>query len=386
MRLRPVTPLSKRPIVDGLAFLLSWDCGLVGDPRTTFERVRLRIQNEIGHSVCEPAFLTGSRYRISFRIPLAGKTKALVQVGARDPQRQKGEIRVEVNPSKFEPGDVDYFHEVMGRIFGPAYRGLLRHALLQRIDFAVDIVHADLSRMLVSYSNAHRFTVFGKLMSIGGHVETYNFGSVTSDYMTTVYDKRVEQVHQAAIEIARKGLGKEPLKANMIKQLKKLRDVPPTVRVEVRGAQLRNMPLHQLESQENRFKRFKFAYLGDSDGTLPAWIEASFLSLCRDKGVKAALATLKNTEHGRAINAFWKSRRCSWWQPESMWAEACAALRETGLFPTQAFAPDYASDVEENRQLPDIAIRIAGRTERAGAPATLKSKLLGATRQSSIRI
>jgi hypothetical protein len=39
-------------------------------------------------------------------------------LGALIPHRQKGGVRVTVNPSKFEPGDVVYFHQVLRKLIG----------------------------------------------------------------------------------------------------------------------------------------------------------------------------------------------------------------------------------------------------------------------------
>jgi hypothetical protein len=152
----------------------------------------------IEDGTCKHAFITKSRYRANFRILLPGGSNPLVQVGALDLKRQKGGIRVDMNPAKFAEGDVEHFHDVMRRIVGPEYHDLMRYALLQRVDFAVDIVHADLSRMLVRYNNAQRLTTFGTGVTGGGRVETYNFGSESSNYATTVYRKDIERVLQFA--------------------------------------------------------------------------------------------------------------------------------------------------------------------------------------------
>jgi hypothetical protein len=41
------------------------------------------------------------------------------------------------------------------------------------------------------------------------------------------------------------------------------------------------------------------------------------------------------------VNAFWRSRQAAWWQPEELWQQACDALRDTRMFPPEAFdSPD----------------------------------------------
>ncbi|MFM0072595.1 hypothetical protein PQQ86_15675 [Paraburkholderia sediminicola] len=366
MKLCIKTPTPKRPVVDGLVFLLPWGCEPLANQQALFERARRRIQKEIDDGFCTPAFVKFKRYRFSFNIPLPGKSKALVQIGALDLKRQKGGISVTMNPAKFAVGDVEHFHEIMTRIVGASYRSLTRRALLNHIDFAVDIVHADLSRMLISYSNAQQFTVFGKTVNSAGIIETYNFGSEKSDYMTSVYDKSAERRHRAILNIAKHGRRNEPLTANFIKQLEQLHGAPPVVRVEVRGKKLRGLLLHKLGELENRFARFTFADLNGQGSTLPKKLEDEFMSLCRDRGVKAALEHYKGTSDVREINAFWRSHKASWWKPDTMWAQACAELRKTGLFPAAAFhANNESNSQREAPPLEDVAPRAASPVARA---------------------
>jgi hypothetical protein len=44
--------------------------------------------------------------------------------------------------------------------------------------------------MLIKYQYAQQVTMGAKRVDSKGALEGYNFGNVTSDYMTTVYDKR----------------------------------------------------------------------------------------------------------------------------------------------------------------------------------------------------
>ncbi|CAG9190975.1 hypothetical protein [Burkholderia vietnamiensis] len=330
------TPIPKRPFVDYLRFVLPWAANPGDNHQLMFERARRRIQAEIENGTCKGTFANRGRYRFVFSIPLQGEFAATVWMGARDPARQKGGISVSLNPSKLEPGDMEHFHEVMERIVGPAYKRVLRGALINRIDFAVDIVDARLDRLLVSYQYAQQFTVFGKTVK-KGVVETYNFGSEKSPYMTAVYDKNIERRHRAIEAIAKHGLRNEPLKAYFIKQLDQLHSTPPVVRVEVRGMQLKGLSLRDLHKMANRFARFTFADLNGTGKPLPKKLLDAFMSLCRDRGVKAALDHFKGTPDVWKVNAFWRSHRANWWKPELMMEQACDALRDSGIFPIEAF-------------------------------------------------
>lgn len=347
-------PTPQPPVVDGLAFILAWSYDRL-DQVAVLQKLRSRINKLIESGVCERAYLGKSRYLENFRILLGGGGKALVQIGAVDSVRQKGGIRIECNPAKFADGDAQKIHRVMRGLIGPReYNDLMRRPLLNVIHFAVDIYHAALTRMLVRYDNAQRMGMMAKRVGKGAFIEGYNFGSVRSDYETTAYNKQQELVHAAIMAIAQSGSSgftDDPLKANKIRQLKRVLGGPEIVRVEVRGKKMRGLPLWKLPQQTNRFARFHFADLSASGADLDPLTEKSFLAMCRQDGVKAALDAFKHTEYARKVHAFWRSRQAAWWKPEELWPQACDALRETGMFPPEAFeSPDSHSEQPQKKR------------------------------------
>lgn len=340
--MKTVVPSVKRPVVDRLAFILRWACGRHDDQDEMLKPVRRRIEQAIKAGTCERAYPKGARYRENFCILLNSGAKAYVQVGALIPERQKGGIRIFVNPAKFCDGDAAQTNRMMRKIIGSEYNQLMKRPLINCIDFAADIHNANLSRMLVKYSNAQRLTMMAKRMAQNCHIEGYNFGSLKSDYFVVAYDKRAERVHAAILSMlknAKSGVGKESLKANKIKQMKQALDGTDIVRLEVRGKKLRGLPLCKLDSLPNRFARFKFADLNATGAALPRLTERAFLAMCRQDGLKAALDAFKHTKQARKVNAYWRSHQASWWKPEPMWQQACDAVREIGLFPDTAFEP-----------------------------------------------
>lgn len=345
--MKTVTPVVKRPVVDRLAYILPWACEPYDDQDAMLKPIKARIQKAIDAGRCERAYPQGGRYRENFRIRLNGGSAAYVQIGALIPARQKGGIRVVVNPARFQLGDAEQLNRIMRRIVGREYDQLILRPLINSIDFAVDIFHASLMRLVVGYKNAQRLTVMAKRMAQNCHIEGYNFGSVSSDYFSVAYDKSAERVHAALLrivaQIKRKSGSQdiEPLTANAIKQMKVSIDGVEMVRVEVRGKKLRGLPLWKLDGLTNRFERFQFVDLGSTGIRLSALTERAFLAMCRQDGVKAALAAFKGTNEERAVNAFWRNGQAAWWKPEPMWRQGCAALRATGLFPAAAFdTPD----------------------------------------------
>ena len=286
MKIRPVVlqPTPQPPVVDGLAFILAWSYDRI-DQDAVLQKLRSSIVKLIEAGICERAYLGKSRYRENFNILLGGGSKALVQIGAVDTVRQKGGIRIECNPAKFADGDAQQIHRVMRGLIGRhEYNELMCRPLLNVIHFAVDIYHAALNRMLVRYDNGQRMSVMAKRVGKGGFIEGYNFGSVSSDYETTADNKQQELVHAAILAIAQSGLSgfnDDPLKANKIKQLKRVLGGPEIVRVEVRGKKMRGLPLWKLSQQTNRFARFHFADLSARGAELDPLTEKSFLAMCR---------------------------------------------------------------------------------------------------------
>lgn len=342
--MKTVTPVVKRPVVDRLAYILPWACEPYHDQDEMLKPVRLRIAKAIDAKRCERAYAKGSRYRENFCILLNGGSAAYVQIGALIPMRQKGGIRVVINPAKLCDGDAAQLNRVMRKIIGREYDQLMQRPLINCIDFAVDVYHASLTRMLVSYSNAQCHTVMAKRIAQNCHIEGYNFGSVSSDYFVVAYDKSAERVHAAILKMlkaTKSGVGIESLKANAVKQLKHEINGTDIVRVEVRGKKLRGLPLWKLATLTNRFARFRFADLGSTGIQLPPLTERAFFAMSRQDGVKAALEAFKHTKQARKVHSFWRSRQAEWWRPEPLWRQACEAVQSIGLFPASAFdAPD----------------------------------------------
>jgi hypothetical protein len=122
------------------------------------------------------------------------------------------------------------------------------------------------------------------------------------------------------------------------------------VRVEVRGKKMRGLPLCKLPQQTNRFARFRFADLSAGGAHLDPLTEKSFVAMCCHYGVKAALDAFKHTEHARKVHAFWRSRQAAWWKSEELWQQACDALRDTGMFPPEAFEPSDSHSEQPHKK------------------------------------
>lgn len=115
-----------------------------------------------------------------------------------------------------------------------------------------------------------------------------------------------------------------------------------------RCAQRRRLACSSTSSRACRtlFARFEFAQLGGDGPQLPPLTRQAFVSMCRDIGVRAALAAFRGKAGARRVRAFWRGRQAHWWAPEDLWADACAALRGVGLFPGEAFEVDDGEQAE----------------------------------------
>lgn len=329
------TVVVKPPVVDRLVFLLKW--GLKPKRNAaSLERIKTRVEEAIAAGECKKAIVNGApRYKLRFRIPFA-HSSAFVQVGSLQPLRQKGGIRIDLNPSKMSAADVVLFHKVMGKIIGKSYYGLLANPLINHIDLAVDIVGVQLSSLLVKYNHGRRMTTMAKRKGAKSWHEGYNFGSVSSDYMQVVYSKDTELLHRAVEEIARKGLGAESLKMNVVKQLKLLKNARPMVRVEIRGRKMRGIQLHEVADMPNRFARFGFCDLSQAKA-LPPLLAKAFKAMCRESGVAATFEDFKGTRNVRELKKVWRDGNPSWWQPETIWPHILDDLKARELFPAPAF-------------------------------------------------
>lgn len=179
------------PIIDKIAYLLPWDKDTSSFTINPIEKALQNLEFEINSKTCETGYTQKSRYKKRFKILLSNDEHAFVQFGAVDPIKQKGGIRIEFNPAKLEPVDIEKIHHVMGRIFDEdTYKTLMKTPLLQVLHIAVDIENLKLDDVLIEYKNSHRTTMFAKRYDNKGHIEGYNFGSVSSDYQTAVYDKK----------------------------------------------------------------------------------------------------------------------------------------------------------------------------------------------------
>ncbi|MGF6213437.1 hypothetical protein [Comamonas sp. 4034] len=328
------------PILDKIVFLLPWDI----DPRVDkakIDKLNTRLQKLIDKGDCEFAHIKGSRYFVRFRVILPGGHKVLVQLGAFDQSRNKGGLRIELNPSQMEKGDAAFFRGILRRVLAintQRLRELFVDAVINKLHVAVDVHGIDLRRVLVYYQYAEKLSVICKRLNKAGLIEGYNFGAKGSDYQAAVYDKKTERIHRAVEALLRAGRSAdESLKANRVTQFYTAKGVPERMRVEVRGQKLRGMALHNVGTLSNRFAWFHFIDLNAEGSDLPPILEQAFVSMCRDIGAAAALKAFKGSRQVRKINAFWRSRQAAWWQPERMWGQVDGLLKATNLFPPEAF-------------------------------------------------
>lgn len=333
------SPIVTNPIVDKLAFILPWaEHCTFEEQQQKLQPVKIRIQAAINDGLCEKVYLTNSRYIEKFRILLSSKVSVLVQVGAVAPERQKGGIHITMNPSRLSSEQVQQFHKIMAQIVGKIYFELLKMPLLNRADFAIDILNVNFDDLLVNYQHSRCHTVFAKRLQGNGKIEGYNFGSVNSAYVYAVYDKRTERIHRALINLVERSRGRDELHENSVKRFMYERNGPERVRVEVRAVKLGGLRPFELEQVTNRFTRFELADLASDNGSeLSEFDRTAFLAMCRHDGVRAALAMYERERPDVPVRQFWKSKRADWWNPESAWSDACNALRQSGIFPDCAF-------------------------------------------------
>lgn len=331
--LEAVRPHMGRAFIDKIAFILP-----TPNERNSREnwlrRVTPRMEKLLEDRVCERVPGT-RRYRLSVEYKLPGGANVFLQFIATRPGHQKGDIRIELNPSQFTKGDAAAFHEFMRQILGRGYDRLLLRALINRLDLAVDIRNLRLNNLIVGYSRTRKCTVFGKTVRRCGVVEGYHFGSISSDHAGILYDKTSERLTRYIDALQGKSLDLDSLKDNVVRQLTRLKSEAPVVRVEIRNMKLNGKTLQELWKEPNRFCRFSFQLM-DGAPELPARSRLAFQSVCRDVGVKTALEIFKGSPWETALEDF-VNERPTWWVPDGLWHEALLSLHKTGIFPSPAF-------------------------------------------------
>jgi hypothetical protein len=321
-------PIVLPPVIDGLDFGLRNYFSPVARAEQVL-KLHKRIDKAIAAGLCKRVYVK-SRYKRSFKLCIAGAP--LIQV---DPisDRQKSDIRVDINPSKT---DIKAFHKIMRSIFGKEeYYQMMKYPLLNGLHAALDIQYVKMRYVIVRYKGVHELVVFGNKYAGG---QTYNFGSITSAFRTAAYDKSAERRYRAALALAtgKTSLTDDPMRNNRIKELVDPPGRVPTMRVEVRGIRMHGIALHELGSVQNRFARFQFAVLEEEEWESSMLVHA-FRAMCQIYGVKATLSKFKGTKQGRAMRRLWDARQADWWKPDLIWSQVPDALRATKLFPPSAF-------------------------------------------------
>ena len=329
-------PLMGIPVIDKLTFILPVLVGPMYSDERIPEKMMRRIEKSLEKKKCIRWHAGESRYRMQLRVPLPSGAKAQVQIGAKKPMEQKGGFRIELNPAKLAEGDIEYLYKLIGRWlkgYGEL-EDLLRRARISRMDVAVDVVHCAIVDLLIGYKGVHQFTVFGNTMK-GGRFQTINFGSMGSDYIAAVYNKRDEVVRRIVADAEKSG-SDESLKAARIKQLKVAAGAPPTMRVEIRGMKIGCAANQLLTVGARRFERFVFVELQAIEG-LTEFERRNFVALVRDSSLREAVALHKGQPTYKHVKKA-LTQTATWWEPEGLWARGINTLRKSGIFPKDAFA------------------------------------------------
>ncbi|MBS7809250.1 hypothetical protein [Variovorax sp. PCZ-1] len=362
-------PYLYQVITDRLAFILPYGKSTnVFQHEKALRRTARRIAEALETEACERQYVKSPRYRHNISLPLPSNSKraVFIQIEALQASRQRGDIRIDLNPARMTAEDIAYFHEFMRRIIGKCeYRELMAQPFINVWHPAADIEHLYLDHCLVTVSKVEHRTAIGKLLvadgtwdvdetigsisgavtsrrtNITGLIETYNFGMQNSDYFTCVYSKNIEAVHRAVEAIALAGrLAKKPLLEKAVRQLIRAKDAPSRVRVEVRGRKMRGVPLWALEQIGNRFEKIHFVDLADPERApnIPASMRAACIAIYRDSGRNAVYAAFDGHKYLREIQRWLDgSGDPAWWKPELYWQEAIADLRRKKLFPPEAW-------------------------------------------------
>lgn len=331
----------QQPVIDKIAFVLPWKVHMPAyrDERgeTVEERKKKiveRLQEAVSEGLC--TFVPASSNYRQKTLWKVDEQEVLVQVISRN-EKAKGDVRIELNPCKIEKKEIWQLYKKIGGVLQlnkGEFGSLLERVSIRRLDLAVDVVGVELENLLIGYKGIHEYTMFSKRLK-KNRIETMNFGSVTSDYQYAVYDKRTERVHNAIGKLLEGRAVEDRLKESLIRRVHEARDLPPTIRVEVRARRMGAHPSELAARGANRFERFRFSEVQCLDEVGPT-LRRAFLAEVRDVGLAAALERYDGTKHYRKLKKALEVQ-ASWWEPQGLWAQAIESLKGAGLFPASAF-------------------------------------------------
>lgn len=330
------TPYISPTVVDRLAYLLPHEQSLEEEDRW-MPSALTAFRDAIATRRCEPWFGGPTSYMQSGTFVGPSGGRCLIQIGAKN-RNQRGGVRMELNPNKLSEDDVAAIHAFMREILGASYDEVRGKSLVNRMDLAADIVNIFMNDLLIEYKHSQLRTVVSKHIRIkDSRVESVRFGGFSSAYAAVVYDKQTEQLDKLVRKIAGKGNAGSTtsLKQQSVSQLKLAWGQPAVTRVEIRCEKLGGVPLAKLLHLENRFERFKVwdtTFLKD----VPDPFRSAVRSMCRDLGVKAALAKFVGHKKYDALKDILDSE-ASWWEPKDLWSLGIDCLRDSKLFPRSAF-------------------------------------------------
>jgi hypothetical protein len=248
---------------------------------------------ESGYGLKSNKSAYGHNLKISGNFPNY-EGEALIQCS---PHKSKYNFfRLEMTPARI---DMDNLKTILDKALPGGYAGVLKNGRVNRMDLSVDIANVSVAEIIARYPKMRVERHFG----MGIKNQTKILGSPTGKKSFTLYDKQKQlQTFKA----------KHPGTTTAL-------PVGKLTRLEM-SIKKTNKTLDNILVLPNPLKHLTLvAYPGSmtSKSYDPSW--SLFLSVCEDRGVKAALDHFNPIDKAVYALRLKQEGKSEWWQPEIVW-------------------------------------------------------------------
>lgn len=262
----------------------------------------------------------GSRYSKNYKIYFGKKYLGFLSV---DPLKRTDRfLRLDFNPSKIRRSGCKIVAQAMRIIIGVNAAEVINGANITRLDIATDLHHITINNTLYFSGRPIDSSTWGKIFKHGKEVE-YHYrmesqyiGSIHSDQLFVVYDKRAERIA--------KSRGKDDPGHDLVRV--ELRITPRHAK-DASSSSKCSVRFDNLAAMGNPFEKLGITGIpapDNDDGQFTLFVYAA-----QHVGAQAALTMLKNSRKRADYRKRLLGQAVSFWKPDEYWARAIRSLKKT---------------------------------------------------------
>lgn len=281
----------------------------VGEP----DQINAALEQLQADGHAKPARLSKqSMYRKNIKVLLGVCIDQTLLVQAHPKKPGMSYLRFEWNPSKNDMSEVAAYMNFL--IPSGGYERLTKSGTVTRLDLAIDIHYASLSRLLFTQPMIRATSAHWK----NGRTQTLYMGDETSPRRFCIYDKTAHLMQLKSKTVA------PPIGAGLTNH--------PITRIEVRLK--KRIPMSALAKLENPFAQLEVARPSSIYPKDDTW--AMFLKAAQIIGAQTMLVGLSEATQ-KHFKERLKAGQAPWWKPHKLWKDWPAAAN-TILYPIASFS------------------------------------------------